>query len=201
MIDEAMLQGVLEVAGVEGEQIGSEEVEAMWGTLGVTDDDLQDEFVYAVASLSRSTGGTTDAALGFRLGQWKLDLAKEGIRGGVLSAFVAAALALDGLGPTGIGIGLATIVLPSVLSLERVEVGPKDERLLLHLRLRPEVQQRFMTEDQLYDSLPAEARDVVNRFDFAEFVQRIREGGIAQEAGGFVRVRREGERRPLISWS
>jgi hypothetical protein len=201
VIDEALLDVVLDAAHIEGAQIGSEEVEAMWATLGVVDDDLLDEFVYSVASLSRSLGGTTDAALGFRLGRWKLDLAKEGIRGGVLSAFVAAALALDGLGPTDIGIGLATIVLPSVLSLERVEVGAKDERLLLHLRLRPEVQQRFMTEDQLYDSLPAEARDVVNRFDFAEFVQRIREAGIAQEAGGFIRVRQEGERRPLISWS
>lgn len=199
-MNEETLGQVLDAAGVGGEHIGAEEVEAMWSTLGVDDEDLSDEFLYAVASLSRSPGGTTDAALGFRLGRWKLDLAKEGIRGGLLSAFVAAALAADGLGPTDIGIGLVTIVLPSVLSLERIELRPYDKQLQLHLRLRPEVQQRFMTEDQLYDSLPAEARDVVNRFDFAEFVERLREAGMAEEAGGFVRARQEGERRPLISW-
>jgi len=198
VINEAMLEEVLGAARVTGEQIGADEVEAIWATLGAEDEDLLDEFVLAVASLSRSAGGTTDAALGFRLGRWKLDLAKEGIRTGVLSAFVAGALAAEGVGA--IGIGLATIVVPTVLSLERVELGPGDNQILLHLRLRPEVQQRFMTQDQLYGSLPAEVRDVVNPFDFADFVERLREVGLAEDAGGFVRVRREGERRPLISW-
>src|ERR671932_224890 len=105
-MDLALLADVLDAAKVTGEQIGAEDVEAMWSTLGVEDDDLLDEFVYAVASLSRADGGTTDAALGFRLGRWKLDLAKEGIRGGVLTAFVATALAASGIGA--IGVGLAT---------------------------------------------------------------------------------------------
>lgn len=197
-MDPAMLTSVLDAARVTGDEIGAEEVEAMWSTLGVTDDDLLHDFVYAVASLSRAGGGTTDAALGFRLGRWKLDLAKEGIRAGVLTAFVATALAASGIGA--IGIGLATVVLPTVLVLDRVELKPKEELILLHLRLRPDVQQRFMTEDQLYDSLPADVRSVVNRFDFADYVQALRDADLAEEARGFVRVREDGERRPLISW-
>ena len=197
-MDGTKLEVVLAAAGIDGDQLGADEMAAIWATLGVEDQDLLDEFVYAVSSLTRSSTGTTDAALGFRLGSWKLDLATEGVRAGVLAAFVAGALAAQGIGA--IGIGLATVVLPTVLSIEGIELTPGDQRLLLHLRLRPEVQQRFMTQDQLYDSLPPEIRNVVNPFDFADFVERLREAGMAQEAMGFVRVTRDGERRPLISW-
>ncbi len=192
------LDKVLGAAGVEGDQLDATDLTAMWATLGIDDSLLLDEFVYAAASLSRASGGTTDAALGFRLGRWKLDLARMGVRAGLTAAVVAGAITADGL--TTLGVGLVAIVVPEVLDIEDVSLDPGDQKLLLVLRLKPEVQQQFLTDDQLYDSLPDDAKQVVNRFDFADFVGRLRQAGSAQELVGLTRVRRPDERRPLISW-
>jgi hypothetical protein len=45
-----------------------------------------------------------------------------------------------------------------------------------------------MSEDELYDALPAETRAAINRYDFADFVERLRGGGFAQERDGLITI-------------
>jgi hypothetical protein len=179
--DQSRLRIILEAAGVHGDELGADDVRRIWATFGVDDEDLLDEFEYAVASISgQDAGGSED--VGFRVGRWRLDLSKEGVRAALLGVIVAAALAAQGIGA--IGIGLATVVVPTVLSLEDVTLSSGDNRLLFQLRLHPGVEGQHLTEDELYATLPPEVRDVVNPFDFANFVDRLRKAGMAEQAGG-----------------
>ena len=94
-----------------------------------------------------------------------------------MASIVAGALVQQGL--TEMVIGVVAAVIPSVLDIERVALSTGDRMLLLELRLHPEVRGQTLTEDELYARLPASAREVVNRFEFADFVERLRHAGYA----------------------
>jgi hypothetical protein len=94
------------------------------------------------------------------------------VRTGVLTALVAGVLIPQGL--TEFAVGFVTAVLPSVVEIERVEVSAGDRRLLVELRGRA----LTGSEDELYAALPAETRAVINRYDFADFIARLREAGL-----------------------
>lgn len=199
MTDDQGLQIILDAAGVSGETLDSESLGRVWALMGVADEDLEEEFRYAVASIpGQDAGGTSAEALAFRIGRWSLDLRQQVTRAALLATIVAAALATQGVGA--IGIGLATVVVPSVLLLENVTLSPGDQRLLFELRRDPRVAQEHLNLDQLYASLPQATREVVNPYDFADFVDRLRKAGVADEHGAATRVRRAGETRPLIDW-
>ena len=119
-----------------------------------------------------------DDAYALRLGRWSLDLSRAGVRSVVLSSLIAAGLAHRGWGE--FGVAFLTAVIPTVLDIERVELSAKDRLLLADLRLKPRTQQFFYDPDDLYAELPPEARLVVNRYDFADFVERLRAAGEAE---------------------
>ena len=56
-----------------------------------------------------------------------------------------------------------------------------------------------MTEDELYGCLPDEAKLTVNRYDFADFVGRLREAGLVEGDHDWLRPRDPDDRGPLIS--
>lgn len=90
--------------------------------------------------------------------------------------------------PNGFGefaVGFMTAVIPSVIEIERVELGAGDRRLLVELRAIRDLG----TEDALYDALPADVRAQINRYDFADFIARLRELGLADgRRGGAIRL-------------
>jgi hypothetical protein len=103
-----------------------------------------------------------------------------------MASIVAGALAQQGM--TQMVIGVVAAVVPSVLDIQRVALTGGDRMLLLELRLHPDVRDNALTADELYARLPAGTRDVVNRYEFADFVQRLREAGYAT-AGEPARLR------------
>jgi len=172
------LRRLLAAAGVIRDELGLEDLERLWSLVGATGPHLFDEFVDAVVP------GSGGDELGFRVGQWKLDLAITGVRASVLTALVAGVLIPQGF--TDFAVGFVTAVLPSVLEIERVALSAGDHRLLVEMRSKL----NSATEDELYASLGAETRAVINRYDFADFVQRLREAGFAtQDEDGLIRVR------------
>jgi hypothetical protein len=162
------LQPLLDAASISGYDVGPAELERLWPLTGNDDPQRLDEFLDAVAPAQGEDG------LPLRVGQWTIDLREAGVRSAVMSAFIAAALIPQGIKE--FGIGFATAIIPSVLEIKRVELGAGDELLLIELRSRL----ASGTEDELYAALPAETRDVVNRFDFADFVERLRDAGFAE---------------------
>jgi hypothetical protein len=139
----------------------------------------------------------SDPELHLRLGHWKIDLARQGIRAGVLSAVAAAVLVHQGLAE--FGVAFATAVLPAVFDIERIELSPGDQRLVTEIRLKYAYREGFATEDELYESLPSATQDVINRYDFADFIGRLRAAGLTDETGGRrLRLRAPDDPRPGI---
>lgn len=176
------LDKLLGAARLRGPILESHHMEELWQCVVGGDELLFDDFLHAVAQRCAPTwdDDTVPAdRLALRLGHWRIDLGREGVRAGLLTAVAAAALVRRGV--TDLGIVFATAVLPSILDIERIELSSGDRRLLLELRAKPALREGFTTEDNLYASLPAMTRDVVNRYDFADFIQRLRDAGLTDE--------------------
>jgi hypothetical protein len=183
------LDRLLATAGVAGPELGPDELRQIWRVTGQSDDVLFDEFLEAITQTCRPTweGRPLEPdELGLRVGHWKIDIAEHGVRAALLTALAAAVLIPHGF--TEFTVGFVTAILPSVLDIERVELGAGDARLLLELRLKREIRNDFVTEDQLYETLPPETRAAINRYDFADFIERLREGGFAETRNGLIRI-------------
>lgn len=191
------LQELLESAGVAADELTAQGATKLWVTLRLGDTASCDDFLNALRDGPAEPLGQDDE-LHLRVGGWRIDLARESARGAVLSAIAAAALASQGMAE--IGIALATAIIPTLLDVERIELRASDRRLLVELRLKPKVRESFLTEDELYDALPAKVRRVVNRYDFADFVARLRDAGRLEEDDlERLRPRDPDDRGPLVS--
>ena len=170
-------------AEVAGPTIGPEELDRMAAC--VVADGLRDELVSAVLETCDAVwddgARLADEELGLRIGGWRLDLGRTAVRSGLMSAVLAGALVQQGL--TQMLIGVVAAVIPSVLDVERVRLTAAERRLVLELRLHPDVRAGALSEDALYERLPSAVRDVVNRLEFADFVARLREVGYADADG------------------
>lgn len=161
------LQPLLDVAGV-GDSADRDALRRLWGLIGDEDEQRFDEFLEAV-----SPEDEHGERLALRAGQWSIDLRKTAVRTTVLTALVGGALATQGLSE--FAIGFATAILPTVIEVERIELGAGDRRLLIELRARSDLG----SEEHLYAALPEEVRAEINRYDFADFIERLREAGLA----------------------
>jgi hypothetical protein len=178
---------------------GPEEVERLADL--VVGEVLREEWISAVleaCAASWDDGAVPGAAdLPMRVGGWRLDLGRVGVRSGLMASIVAGALVQQGL--TQMLIGVVAAVIPSVLDVERVGLSPGDRMLLVELRLHPEVRDRALTVDELYARLPEGTREVVNPFEFADFVERLRDAGYA--TGGAVTTLADPDGPPTrFSW-
>jgi hypothetical protein len=149
-----------------GHKVGPAQLERLWTLTGDDDRQRLDEFLQAVAPQQPD-------GLPLRVGQWTIDLGEAAVRSAVMSAFVATALIPQGM--TEFVIGFATAIIPSVVEIKRVSLGAGDERLLVGLRSKL----ASGNEDELYAALSPETRDEINRYDFADVINRLREAGFA----------------------
>ena len=171
------LQPLLDAADV-GDIVDLEPLRRLWDLTGDIDPQRFDEFLEAIALLGESEG---DLAL--RAGQWSVDLRATAVRTTVLTALVGSVLATQGLGE--FAIGFATAILPTVIEIERIQLGAGDRRLLVDLRAKRDLG----SEDELYAALPDDVREQVNRYDFADFIERLRQVGLADgPEGGAIRI-------------
>jgi hypothetical protein len=167
------LEPLLSAAGIARAEVGPEDLQRLWSLVGPEDPQRLDEFLDALAP-----GDEFDDGLALRAGQWSIDLRTTAVRTGVLTALVAGVLIPNGFGE--FVVGFVTAVLPSVVEIERVELGAGDRRLLVELRAKTSL----ASEDELYAALPAAVRDQINRYDFADFVERLRDAGFASSGPG-----------------
>lgn len=162
-------------------QLDAEGIHRLWTEVINGDpllaDGLTDAINEAVLALDASEGGPSAEGFDLALGNWTIDLHRAGVRAAVMSALLAGILAQTGLVPA--SIALLTAVVPSVLEIERIELRAGDRRLAIDLRLNDTVRNGGLTEDELYDALPDDARETVNRYDFANVVERLRQAGVA----------------------
>jgi hypothetical protein len=172
------LQPLLDAVSV-GDSADLEGLKRLWVLLGDADPQRFDEFIEAVTPEDAEEDG-----LALRAGQWSIDLRKTAVRTTVLTALVGGALATQGLSE--FAIGFATAILPTVIEVERIELGAGDRRLLVELRTKADLG----SEDQLYAALPKEVQAEINRYDFADFVERLRQAGFAEGSdGGSLRLK------------
>jgi hypothetical protein len=165
-IDDA-LQPLLDEAAVTGSLAEPDDLIRLWRLVGLDDPLRLDEFLETIAP-------DAGDGLALRVGPWHIDLAATAVRTSVLTALVAGVLIPHGLGD--FAVGFVTAVLPSVVEIDRVELGAGDRKLLVELRAK----RNLGSEDELYAALPAKVRAQINRYDFADFIARLRDLGLAK---------------------
>lgn len=193
------LAALLVAADVEDAHLSAADMDRLCEVIGFDrDDPVTEEIVDVVARLgaAQRPGDGTDDIYAFRVGKWRIELGDGAVRAGILTAIASGALIQRGVGE--IGVAIATAILPTVLEIEKVEVDAGDRRLLVDLLLKPAVKEGFMTEDELYESLPADKRRIVNRYDFARFVERLREAGLVEGEVDWLRIRDPDDRGPRV---
>lgn len=191
---------LLEATGLSGPTLDARDVQLLWHWVGGGDTALLDDFLHAVAQACAPMWDDETVPsdrLGLRLGRWRIDLQRQGVRAGLLTAVAAAALVRRGF--TDLGIVFVTAVLPSVFDIERIELSAGDRLMLVELRARPAFREGFATEDELYASLPEDKRATINRYDFADFIQRLRDAGLTDDSGeDWLRLRDPDDPRPTV---
>lgn len=192
------LKMVLDAAGIEATVLDAETVGALADALGF-DPATSDDFVRTLALAADWDGETApDGEFELRIGTWRLDLTKSGIRATVMAAILSATMVATDTRE--IGVALLTAIIPSILDIENVALSDGDEKLLFEVRRLPDVTDRLVTVDDLYDRLPTEIRDRLNRYDFADFIERVRGAEQAFGDADRVRIRRPDEDIPTITW-
>ena len=170
--DHDLLQPLLDITGV-GDRADPAALGRLWELVGDADAHRLDEYLEALAP-----PGEHDDALFLRAGEWSIDLRATAVRASVLSALVAGVLIPQGLGD--FAVGFVTAILPAVIEIERIQLRAGDRRLLIDLSAKTDLG----SEDELYAALPADVRSTVNRYDFADFIERLREAGFADGPEG-----------------
>jgi hypothetical protein len=192
------LDQLLVASGVRGDVLTSEDIARMCER--IASNVPSTEFLRAVSQACSPESGDDDGPtdqLALRLGRWRIDLTRQGVRAGLLTAVAAAALASHGL--TDLGVVFATAVLPAVFDITRIELSAGDRKLLVELRAKEAFMNVHASTDELYDSLPAATRRQINPYDFADFVERLRASGLIDGArGGTLRLLGPDERRSVI---
>jgi hypothetical protein len=112
-------------------------------------------------SVAREASDAKPSELDLRIGNWRLDLAKESIRGLVMSSVLSAVFVAHDMKLAGVAV--LSAVLPSLLEIESVSLSPGDERLLIEVRRTQDVADESVRADALYERLSDEARDGLNR--------------------------------------
>lgn len=197
-----LLAPLLAAAGVADGPVGVDELTALWDVLGIADDALRDEFIDTVAGLAAAdmdAAEDADPELHLRLGHWKVDLARQGIRAGILRRRHGRRAGPPG--PSRVRCRVRHCGTACVIDIERMELSPGDRRLVTEVRLKYAYRQGFATEDELYASLPAATRKVINRYDFADFISRLRSAGLTDGTGDHrLRLRDPDDRGPGIAF-
>lgn len=195
---------LLEVAGLQDRSsLDQEDLRLFALSLGFSEG-TADEFVAALQTTFEKSGGKgMTEGHQLRVGSLRLDLTVSAVRAALMTAILAASLAASG--GDNLGVALLTAIVPSILDIERVSLSESDEALLLDLRALPLATRNHSTVQELYDELPADVQRNVNRYDFHDFLGRLRRVGLtddSQSAGqACVRIRRDGDSPPTIDWS
>jgi hypothetical protein len=161
------LQPLLDAAQV-GDVADLDALRRLWTLIGAIDEQRFSEFLDAV-----SPSTERDDGLALRAGRWSIDLRTTAARTTVLTALVGGVLATQGLGE--FAIGFVTAILPAVIEIERIELGAGERRLLVEIRTKTSLG----SEDELYAALSDDVRAQINRYDFADFIERLRQTGFA----------------------
>jgi len=200
MTSTTALAALLAHAGVVDETLDADAAARLATLLGL-DPVTTEEFMTVLAVLAQQDEeDTTDGEFELRVGRWQLDLAREVTRSAVMAAVLGAVYVSTEV--DAIGVALVAAIVPALVDLEDVSLSAGDEQLLIEVRRIPEVTDRLVGIDELYAQLPDHVQSRLNPWDFANFLERLRDAGVAvsDEDGDRLRVRRAGEKVPRIRW-
>jgi hypothetical protein len=120
------------------------------------------------------------AKLALRPGGWTIKVSEGVMKGSITAALLGSILALAGFP------ALPTLVLPAIFpilfELEKVRLTVKEKEVLAVLTLRDEARSGQHPPEQLYVLLPVEMRQQLSPLDFADFLEKCRRAGLAEQS-------------------
>ena len=114
-----------------------------------------------------------DPALGMRMGSFQLDASRAAVKTAVTAAVLA--LAIEGAGLDSVPVVILAAVIPFLVEIERVQLGPGDAVVVAALR---SVALPGGDDRDWYRALPAELRSQLTQLEFLNLLGRLREAGI-----------------------
>jgi hypothetical protein len=121
--------------------------------------------------------GEDPSELQARSGGWTIHV-RRGIAQSAITGVVMA-LVLKAMAVTPISLAVIPAILPCLFQIDKTQLTMKDEELLL--RLYKVAETEGLTADDLYEKLPQEIREQVNRLDLLEFLDAVTKTGHATE--------------------
>lgn len=141
--------------------------------------------------------GESSADLSARTRGWKFHVSRS-IAQSAVSGVVMAIL-LKTVTEAPVSLAVIPAILPYLVQVEKTELTIRDEELLLHLY--EHVGNRKSTANELYNSLPQEIKDQVNKLDLLEFLGVMMQTGHAKEnQRGVFQLRHPDHPRFVISF-
>lgn len=160
---------------VEPVEVDQHVLDSVIGRL-LGDDVVATEAPFYTDTCLREFGGGA-SGLEARSGGWVFHL-RRSVAQSTLSGVVMAIL-LKGVTASPLSLFLIPAILPYIFQVEKTLLSMKDEELLLHLHMNTQAQ--GLSADVLYELLPENIRDGVNRIDMLEFLEAVVATGHAHE--------------------
>lgn len=166
---------------------------ALWAqvTFG-TSDDRSETFDALLHGLEAG-----DEALHLRGGAWAFDARTTAARATLVGTLLAGAFAIVG-DDQSLPLYVLPAVIPLLFDVRSVRLRRDERAVLAKLRRIPGVAGEPLPLSDLYEALPASARNVVSELDFIRYVERFVDAGAADEdRDRRIVISHEGEERWL----
>jgi hypothetical protein len=179
---EDYLQASLTTSAADPAAVSTDDLAALWAQMfpgqdGATRTGLR---VFQSAFRAALADGDSDEALNLGGGGWVIDLHGGLVRSALATAFLAGVLAASGV--TGLLPLVAPAVLPLLFDVHRVRLTRSQELVLAELQLTPEARSGGLTAEELYAKLPHQIRNQLSWLDFVDFLDQVRQAGLADSA-------------------
>lgn len=126
--------------------------------------------------LLRQVGEST-GELQARSRGWVIHLGRDLAQGALVGSLMA--IVMRALSQTDLSLVVLPAILPLLFQIEKAKVSMANEELLIHLYRK--VGSQTMDTEALFQAIPDNIRENVNRLDFLDFLESISEAGLAQE--------------------
>jgi hypothetical protein len=122
----------------------------------------------------------------FRSKGWVIKISDSLLKTGIMTALLSGILYLADYNM------LPALILPSIIPLlfdiEQVRLQKSEEEILYQLTLHKQVRKSLHSPKKLYKLLPTAIQEELSELDFIDFIEKLKQAGLADEKGNKVKI-------------
>lgn len=137
--------------------------------------DEEAKAIFSASFLYYSGNAKTDRELAFEPGGWKIQVSGSILKTSLVAASLAGVLYLSGFNT--ISGYVLPAVLPLLVDIEKVKLKKSEEYILAELRLNPEIKNKALTPEEIFDKLDESLKSQISLTDFIDFMDKLHISG------------------------